>query len=93
MRPPPRTAAAPRVPDGRLRPICGGSDAALVTSIIRDASLCLHCIAKKSGVPVEQVNGLLLIVSRTFRLRIGPHRCDTCLERKTTFSVPTDGRP
>jgi hypothetical protein len=65
--------------------------AALVANIIRGAELCLHCVARKSSVSPEQANGLLLIVGRTLRLRIRPHRCDACLESKTTFSVPIDG--
>jgi len=77
----------------RLRPICGGSDAALVTATIQNARLCLDCIARKTGVPLEQINGLLIAIGRTVRLTIGPHRCDACLQRKTTFSLTKDRQP
>ena len=80
----------------RLRPlpqIRGGSDAALVVREITDARLCLHCLARKTGVSVLQANALLTTIVRTFRLKIGPHRCDACLERKTTFSITKDGQP
>ena len=60
---------------------------------ITDVTMCLSCIARKTGVPVEQVNGLLRTITRTLRLRIGPHRCDACLQHKTTFSVAKDGHP
>ena len=60
---------------------------------ITDVTMCLSCIARKTGVPVEQVNGLLRTITRTLRLRIGPHRCDACLQHKTTFSVTKDGHP
>ena len=77
----------------RLRPISGGSDAALVVMTITDATVCLPCIARNTGIPVEQVNGLLRTITRTLRLRIGPHRCDACLQHKTTFSVTKDVHP
>jgi hypothetical protein len=73
--------------------IRGGSDAVLITPLIADARLCLHCIARKTGVSVERVNAVLRMVAQTLRLRIGPHRCDACLEHKTTFSVTRDGHP
>jgi len=76
-----------------FRVIRGGSDIALVTSTITDANLCLACIARKTGVPVGQVNSLLLVIARTIRLRIGPHRCGACFQHRGTFSVPTDGHP
>ena len=76
---------------GRALPMRGGSDAALVVSLLRDAQLCLVCISKKAVVPYAQANALLLLVARTLRLQIGPHRCDGCLENKTTFSVAKDG--
>src|SRR5713226_9675869 len=62
-----------------LRVIRGGSDAgrgdaALVVSTITETRMCVPCIARHTGVPAEQVNGLLMMITKTFRLRIGPHR-------------------
>ena len=81
--------------DPRDRPIRGGSgsDALLITPLIADARLCVACIAKKSGVPANQIDSLLRTIARTLRLSIGPHRCDPCLQHKTTFSVTKDGHP
>jgi hypothetical protein len=77
----------------RLRPIRGGSDAALIAALIADARLCLPCIARKTGVPAEQADGLLTTFAKTLRLKRGPNRCDACLRRRTTFSVTKDGQP
>jgi hypothetical protein len=77
----------------RLRLIRGGSDAGLVAVMIADAKLCLHCIATTTGLPLDQVDASLVTITRTLRLRIGPHRCDSCRQHKTTFSVTKDGHP
>lgn len=77
----------------RLRVIRGASDIGMVTDVITGARLCLHCIARKTGVPLEQVNLMLTTIVRTLRLGVGPHRCDACLQQKTTFSVTRDGHP
>jgi hypothetical protein len=44
-------------------------------------------------VPVEEVNGLLVKIARTLRLKIGPHCGDGCLQHKTTFSAMQNGQP
>ena len=75
-----------------LRIIRGGSDAAPVIPTIADAALCLHCIARKTGMPVEQVTDLLLAIAKTLRLAVGPRRCDLCLQDQTTFSVVRSGK-
>jgi hypothetical protein len=80
-------------PSFRVRPIAGGSDVALVTVMITDTALCLPCIAKKSSVPTEKVNDLLLSVARNLRLAVGIRQCGACLERKTTFGLTTNGHP
>jgi len=79
--------------DFRLRQIAGGSDVALVTGTITDAALCLPCIAKKSGVPTEEVNALLRAIARNLRLAVGIRQCAACLETKTTFGINTNGHP
>jgi hypothetical protein len=77
----------------RLRVIRGGSDVALVTETIAEARLCLHCIATMAGVSINQVDDALKTIAGTLRLRIGPHRCDSCRQYKTTFSLTKDGHP
>ena len=76
-----------------LRAICGGSDGSgdvrLVTETIAGAFLCVHCIARKTGLPPAEVDGLLKTIARTLRLGIGTRRCDGCLSVTATFSVIT----
>jgi hypothetical protein len=81
--------------DPRDRPLRGGSgaDAGLITRVILGARLCPSCIARKTGVPADQVNSLLRTIAGSLRLRVGPHRCDACLQHKTTFSVAKNGQP
>jgi len=74
----------------RLRPIGGGSDVALVTQTITDAFLCVQCIARKTGLPAVEVDGVLKTMARTVRLGIGTRRCEGCLSVKATFSVITN---
>ena len=81
------------VPDFRLRHIAGGSDVALVTGMITDASMCLPCIAKKSGAPTEQINALLRLIAANLRLAVAICQCAACLEMKTTFRINTNGHP
>jgi hypothetical protein len=75
------------------RLIRGGSDVAVVAEAITDARLCVHCIARKTGVPAEEVNGLVTTLAGTIRIWIGPHRCDACLERRITFSLNKERPP
>ena len=77
----------------RLRPIRGGSDSALIVMAITNAAACLPCIAKKTGVPVIEVNHLLLGIVKTLRLAVGQRRCDLCLESRTTFSITKSDGP
>jgi len=74
----------------RLRPIGGGSDVALVTQTITGVFLCAQCIARKTGLPPVEVDGVLKTIARTLRLGIGTRRCEGCLSVKATFSVITN---
>ena len=75
------------------RLIRGGSDVAMVTEAITDAQLCVHCIARRTGVPAEEINSLVTTLAGTIRIWIGPQRCDACLERRITFSLNKQGQP
>ena len=75
----------------RLRPIGGGSDVALVTQTITGVFLCAQCIARKTGLPPVEVDGVLKTIARTLRLGIGTRRCKGCLSVKATFRVMTNG--
>jgi len=77
----------------RLRLIRGGSDAGPVAEMITSTKRCLHGIATTTGMGIDQVDAALVTITRTLRLRIGPHRCDSCRQHKTTFSVTKDGQP
>jgi hypothetical protein len=72
----------------RICPIAGGSsDEAAVVTVITGASLCLECIAKKSGVPPPRVDAVLTMIAGTVALVMETHRCGACLETRKTFSV------
>jgi hypothetical protein len=69
------------------RTIGGGSDAALITMMITGATLCLDCIAKKTGVPVPEVEAMLTGIAKTLKLSAAPGRCDACLGQTTVFCL------
>jgi hypothetical protein len=77
----------------QLRTIGGGSDVALIAAVLTNARLCLECIARKIGIAEAEANALLTELARTIRLTLGPPRCDSCLQHRTTFSVTRDGQP
>ena len=76
-----------------MNPILGRSDAGIIAGLIADTKLCVPCIATMGGVPLDHVDAALVTIVKSFRLRIGPHRCDACRQHKTTFSVTKDGQP
>jgi len=71
-----------------ISPIRGGSsdDAAVVVTTITGVSLCLECVAKKSGVSLPRVDAILTVIAGTIALVVETRRCSACLETKTTFS-------
>jgi hypothetical protein len=73
----------------RIRPISGGSsdDAAIVVTMITDVSLCLECIAKKSGLPLTRIGALLTTIAANIALVVETGRCDACLETMTTVRL------
>jgi hypothetical protein len=72
----------------RIRHIGGGSgDIGLISTTITGASLCLDCIARKTGVPVRRVDAMLTTVAAAIKLVVKPGRCDGCLGPAKTFSV------
>lgn len=74
-----------------VRPISGGADhvedTAVVLTMILGSSLCLDCIARKSGVPAPRVDAIITTISETVILIVGPGRCDACLETTRTFRI------
>jgi hypothetical protein len=74
-----------------LRRISGGSDVALVTLAISGASLCLACLAKKTGIPAAQVEAALTTIATTLRFAAAPGRCGSCHEARTIFRLDRDG--
>jgi hypothetical protein len=76
-----------------LPAISGGSDdAGLVAAAITDASLCVECIARRSGVPVTRVDAVLTTIAMTLAVAMITTRCAACLETRRTFRLGTPVR-
>ena len=67
-----------------LRQIRGGSDAALLATVLSTTPLCSDCIAKKTGVPGDRLDTVVGGIGSTLKLERGPGQCRACLEKKTT---------
>jgi hypothetical protein len=80
-------AALPSSYDAVPRFITGGSDAELITAIITGASLCIECIARRTGMSSAQVDTMLARIAMTVRLSVQPSRCTVCLEDKMVFTL------
>lgn len=75
-------------------PLRGGSDdAGLIVALISGVSLCLGCIAKRSGVPVPRVEATLTTVAGTISLRAETRSCDACLETRRTYRLDAAAAP
>jgi len=73
-----------------LYPISGGSDAALIATVLGTAPLCTECVSKRTGVPGHRVDGVLGEIRTALSLVIGSARCQGCLEDKpTTYRLAT----
>ncbi len=74
---------------GRLvpLPISGGSDdPGLITAILADgATLCVECMAKKTGIPLAEIEPVLVRVSKTLRVQTAEARCGGCLSVGTVY--------
>src|SRR5262245_36926666 len=79
----------------RLRQVCGGGSSAAVqiTLMIAGASLCLDCIARKTGIPGGQVDSLLTTIGQTVQVDTGPGVCSGCLTATRVFRLATSERP
>jgi hypothetical protein len=81
-----------RSPDGfRVQQISGGSgpagDIALITTVIKGVALCLECIAKKTGVPLGQVEPILDTVGKAVKITNSTASCDGCLNTRNVFRL------
>ena len=56
-------------------------DSALITSLIADASLCVDCIARRTGLKIEQAVTAFRVLGKTMKAPSKVGRCDACLER------------
>jgi hypothetical protein len=72
--------------DTSPRAATAASDAELVTTIITGAALCIHCIAKRTGMPLPQVDTMLARIAMTVKLSVQPRRCSACLEDRMVFT-------
>ena len=79
--------------DVRRRTIRGAStdDAGLLVTMITGVSVCLECIAKRSGVPGGRVDALLTTISGNIALVVDTRHCEACLETKRTYRLATNG--
>jgi hypothetical protein len=58
----------------------GSDDAGLISATLADgAALCLECIAKKTGVPIDDVEAVLARIGKTIRVESGRGLCSACL--------------
>jgi hypothetical protein len=74
----------------RLHPIRGGSDAAMIATVLSGVPLCQACLEKKTDVPSDRVDAVLAAIGTTLKLDVGPGRCHVCLEeRPTTYRLAT----
>ena len=66
----------------------GSDDAGLISATLADgAALCLECIAKKTGVPIDHVEAVLARIGKTIRIGSVRSICRTCLTRRTVFRL------
>ncbi len=63
------------------------SRAALITALIVDRSLCLSCIADKSGVTAERVSEALHAIGSALALTSRTDRCTACGTTTTVYAV------
>lgn len=56
-------------------------DSALVTTLIAGASLCVDCIARKTGLTIEQAVTAFRVLGKEMKLSAKVGRCDACLGR------------
>ncbi|MGH7343006.1 MAG: hypothetical protein ACREKH_21180 [Candidatus Rokuibacteriota bacterium] len=77
-----------------MRMIRGGSDITMITALLCEAPLCRDCVATKTGVPGDQVDGALGTIATTLQLTVGAGRCYVCLQDKvaTYRLATTNGR-
>ena len=72
----------------------GGADhdegVTVVLTTILGRSLCVDCVAKKSGLPVPRVDAMLATIAGNLTLSAQSGRCDGCLQSKPTFRLDSD---
>lgn len=62
-------------------------DPALISTVITGASLCMDCIAKKTGIPLAQVEPVLVGIGETVKVMSDVAPCDACLTAKKVFRL------
>ena len=65
--------------------------ATLITALILDRPMCLDCIAAKSGLPADTIDGVLQRIGRVLNLQRTVERCRACGE--TDVEVASVARP
>ncbi len=72
-----------------LRPIHGSpdGDAGIIVTTITGVSLCVDCVARRTGVSAPHVDAVLATIADTVKMSMGLGRCDGCLGRKMVFRI------
>lgn len=66
----------------------GSADAGLISATLADgAALCLECIAKTTGVPIDHVEAVLARIGKTLRIGSGRGPCNACLAGRKVFRL------
>ena len=73
--------------DAVSTPMSGGAgDPGLVIAVLAGgAVLCADCLAKKAGIPIAELPGVMARVSLTLRLQTREASCSVCLATRKVY--------
>lgn len=72
----------------KLRSISGGSADGLVSDVlVSGAALCVPCIARRSSVPVDEVESILAAIGKTIQVDSAAALCESCLAAGMVFRL------
>ena len=63
------------------------SDLPILTSVLRGASLCTDCLARKSGSPRGTIAAAMGMIAKTVKVTTSVARCDGCLALETVYRL------
>src|SRR5438552_387024 len=73
----------------QVRTISGASDldTSTIVALLANVSLCIDCIAKKTGVPRDEAKTLLSRIQTSIIVTGESARCEACLALTTVFRL------